>query len=268
MAARARPRTHRPPARGGVSYSREFLQRLAQILVHAGHSPQVLAREFREICATLKEPARHWDPSQLAYFADLPHVIAHWHADPQYLDSRGMPVPLPLRGRGPSLSALIERVLPGEDPEAVTHSLTRLQGVRRRGARYVPSGRYFTYPRATGRVYGLSPLLGLLRTVERNVTRVRASPILERAALNPSFPVSALPAFHRRLNALAEEFLWNVDGDMRRRETAHERGARTRLGVGIFAFEEPLTASRTPRKRGAAAPRRRPRGGSRRGGAR
>ena len=31
-----------------------------------------------------------------------------------------MPVPLPLRGRGPSLSALIERVLPGEDPEAVT----------------------------------------------------------------------------------------------------------------------------------------------------
>jgi hypothetical protein len=268
MAARARPRTPRPPAGGGISYSREFLQRLAQILVHAGHSPQALAREFREICATLKEPAHRWDPSQLAYFADLPHVIAHWHADPQYLDSRGMPAPLPLRGRGPSLSALIERVLPGEDPEAVTHSLMRLQGVRRRGALYVPNGRYLTYPRATGRVHGLSALLGMLRTVERNVTRAKAAPILERAALNPSFPVSALPAFHRRLNALAQEFLWNVDGDMRRRETGKGRGPRTRLGVGVFAFEGPLAPSRSPRRPKAEAKGRRARRASGRRGRR
>src|SRR5882762_5152313 len=99
MATGVRARAYRRPKRGGESYSREFLERLARILVHSGHSPQGLMREFRTICSDLKEPARRWDPSHLGYLADIPHVITHWHADPQYLDSRGQPVPLPLRGR-------------------------------------------------------------------------------------------------------------------------------------------------------------------------
>ena len=96
------------------------------------------------------------------------------------------------------------------------------------------------YPTASGRVHGLTALLGMLRTVERNVAGGRKStPILERTALNPRFPVSELPAFHRRLRAAAAEILWSLDGDMRRREAAHRGGPRIRLGVGIFAFEGP-----------------------------
>jgi uncharacterized protein DUF6502 len=244
MATGVRAKAYRRPKRGGESYSRECLERLARILVDTGHSPQGLMREFRAICSALKEPSRRWDPTHLAYLADIPHVIAHWHADPQYLDSRGLPVPLPLRGRGTSLCTLIERVLPREDPMAVARSLTRLHGVRRRQGQYVPSGRYFIYPPASGWVHGLTALLGMLRTVERNVTGPKSSAILQRAALNPSFPVSALPAFHRRLKALAEEILWNVDGDMRRHEAEDPAGPRVRLGVGVFAFEEPLAKSR------------------------
>jgi hypothetical protein len=253
MGARAPARVRRRRHGERASYSREFLERLARILVHTGHSPRQLLREFREICGTLNEPSGLWKASQLTYLLDLPHIIAHWHANPQYIDSRGAPIPLPLRARGPSLCGLIERVLPGEDPEAVAHSLTKLQGVRRRGALYVPRGRYLIYPPASAQVHGFTALLGMVRTVERNVAGGRkSSPILERTAMNPSFPVRELPAFHRRLKAAAQEILWTLDGEMRRRELAQRGGPRVRLGVGIYAFEEPVRrrkAAKQPRKR-------------------
>ena len=223
-----------------VAYSRECLERLARILVHSGHSPALLAREFREICSALKEPTEPWDPMQLNYWADLPHVIAHWHADPQYVDSRGVPISLPLQGKGPSLFALARRVLPKQEPAKIVKSLLRLHGVRRNGSRYVPTGRSLLYSRASSRVHGLLALLGMLRTVERNVSGSRSGAILERAAMNPNFPVSALPAFHRRLKPHAAEFLWGIDGDMRRREMAASDGPTTRLGVCVFAFEDPV----------------------------
>jgi uncharacterized protein DUF6502 len=220
--------------------SRECLARLARILVHSGHSPDKLVRQLRDICRQLKQPALRWDPTRLAYFADLPHVISQWHADPLYLDSEGLPIALPLGGTGPSLYALIARVLPGTDPRAVTRTLIRVRGISRRGRLYTPTGRYLVYQLASARLHALTALLGMLRTVERNVAGARRAPILERTAINPDFPARALPAFHTRLKALATEFLWNVDGDMRRREGGTTRGPRTRLGVGVFAFEEPV----------------------------
>jgi Family of unknown function (DUF6502) len=256
MGARARNRPRHRPQGEGVTYSREFLERLARILVGTGHSPGALSREFREICSRLKEPSARWDPAQLTYLWDLPHVLSFWHSDPQYIDSRGAPIPLPLRGRGASLCALIERVLPGENSDAVVRSLIKFQGVRQRGKFYLPRARHFTYPTSSGRVHGLTALLGMLRTVERNVAGGRKStPVLERIAMNPRFPVSELPAFHRRLRAAAAEILWNLDGDMRRREAAHPDGPRIRLGVGIFAFEGPAYGSarikRRSRRRGS-----------------
>jgi hypothetical protein len=249
MGARARSQPRHRPQGEEVSYSREFLERLARILVGTGHSPRELSREFREICSRLKEPDTRWDPAQLTYLWDLPHVISFWHSDPQYIDSRGVPIPLSLRGRGASLCALIERVLPGENPNAVLRSLIKFKSIRRRGKLYVPRARHFTYPTASGRVHGLTALLGMLRTVERNVAGGRKStPILERTALNPRFPVSELPAFHRRLRAAAAEILWSLDGDMRRREAAHRGGPRVRLGVGIFAFEGPPPGSTMPKR--------------------
>ena len=249
MGARARSRPRHRPQGEGVSYSREFLERLARILVGTGHSPRELSREFREICSRLKEPATRWDPAQLTYLWHLPHVISFWHSDPQYIGSRGAPIPLPLRGQGASLCALIERVLPGENPNVVLRSLIKFKSIRRRGKFYVPRARHFTYPTSSGRVHGLTALLGMLRTVERNVAGGRKStPILERTALNPRFPVSELPAFHRRLRAAAAEILWSLDGDMRRREAAHRGGPRVRLGVGIFAFEGPPPGSTMPKR--------------------
>ena len=242
--ARSRPRG------GRVSHSREFLERLARILVNTGHSPRALAREFRDICGQLKEPAHHWDAAQLGYLWDLPHVISHWHSDPQYIDASGRPIPLPLRARGPSLSALIARVLPTEDPAAVAESLIKLLRVKREGTLYRPTSRYYPYPSVSARVHGFTALLGMLRTVEHNVSaRRKSEPLLERTALNPSFPVRELPVFYRRLKKEANRILWRMDEQMRRKEAAHRGGARVRLGIGIFTFEEPIGVRGTAKER-------------------
>jgi len=230
-------------ATSGVSIFRESLERLARILVHSGHSPRELAREFQQICDGLEEPKREWDPAELNYLADLPHVIAHWHADPQYLDSRGAPLALPLKDNGPSLLALIERALPRADPATVAQSLLRLKAVQRRKGRYLPSERYFLLSRESGFVHGLTALLGMLRTVERNLSGPKGAAILQRCAFNPSFPVRALPQFHAHVKRAAGDFLWGMDADMRRAQDADPRGPRTRLGVGVFVFEDP---SRVP----------------------
>jgi hypothetical protein len=250
MSSRRRP-TVRSRRRGGSGgHYRQLLEGTARILVQTGHSPRLLAREFVEICARMKEPPHSCDAEQLTYLWDLPHVIAHWHSDPQYMDSRGRPIPLPLRAQGPSLSALIERVLPGANPQAVAESLTKLQGVMRRGALYLPSGRYFTYPSASARVHGFTALLGMLRTVEHNVNARRRSPaLLERTAVNPSFPANKVDLFNRELQKEADRILWRLDERMRVEERTHRGGPRVRLGVGLFTFREPVGRSR-PGKRG------------------
>jgi uncharacterized protein DUF6502 len=247
-------RTSRRAQNRGAGYSKQFLEPLARILVLTGHSPGALAQEFSTVCKRLKEPTGRWDPEQLTLFPELPHVITHWHSDPQFLDSRGNPMPLPLRGRQLSLATLVERVMPGTDPAYVARHLTRLKGVRRRGRLYVPTARQVAMPRAIASTHVLYALLGMLRTVERNVSRTNAAPMLERAATNPRFPVSALPAFHRRLKVRASDFLCNVDADMHRREVSSPAGRRMRLGVGVFAFEVPahLTTRSRPRRRSVA----------------
>jgi hypothetical protein len=80
----------------------------------------------------------------------------------------------------------------------------------------------------------------MLRTLDRNMSTASTNRLLEKTAINPSFPVSALPAFHRQLRKWAAEFIWSVDSDMRRREVRQKRGRTTRLGVGVFAFEDSI----------------------------
>jgi len=164
-----------------------------------------------------------------------------------YLDARGRPLPLALSGRGATLRSLVKHVLPQANADDVIRALIELKGIRRRGERYVPTRQYLTYnaQRLSALAHALTALQGMLRTVEHNLSSGRAATRFERAAINPGFPVVELPAFHRRLKESAGDFIWAVDGEMRRREQNARGGARTRLGVGIFAFEEPVGARRS-----------------------
>jgi len=226
----------------------ECLSRLAKILVRFGYSPKALVNNLRAICRMLKERPGAWDPSRLSFLLDAPHVTALWHSDPSCLSPGGQPTPLPMRGSGPSLTALIRRVLPRADPDSVVRALMRMRALRRQGTRYLPTGQHLVLRKDNARLHSLYALLGMLRTVERNVTGRKTAALFERSALNPNFPVVALPALHRRVNARASEMLWDFDGYMRRWERRISGGARTRVGVEIFAFEEPAGAVRTGKR--------------------
>lgn len=239
-----KPTPSRPPERpleGGIGNPREFLEPLAQILVHTGHSPQKLAQEFQEICSALSEPPQAWNPAYLNFLTALPGVIARWHTDEQFLDSKGQPLPLPLKSGSLSLASLIARVLPNEDPTVVVDSLIKFQGIRREGDSYLPTDRQLRFTEENAWVYGLRALLGMLRTIRYNVTR--AGPhdtIQERVAVSLHFPVRALDAFHRWLKKHAKEFLWGVYRNMLRHESQGKSGPTTRLSVAVFAFEDPM----------------------------
>lgn len=251
MSPSASKRARRTPLAGSGEYVQEFFELLIRVLTRSGHSPRRLSQTFRDVCSRHKEPKRIWDPRALTFHADVYHVITLWHTDPRYLDSNGQPIALALRGRGPSLSELIRRVLPSADPEVITRSLLVSKGISRTGQLYRPNGRIFLYPRNDRHLHGLNMLLSMLRTVERNLSGEKHAVLFNRAAMNPSFPVVKLPLLHARMDVRGNEFLHILDDWMSREAKKTSGGKRIRLGVGLFAFEEPVEPHfRFERKRG------------------
>ena len=243
-------RRHKLIRRGGVKVvraaarlpgPREFLEPLARILNACGCTPEELKREFAAVCRKLKTPTRRFEPWTPEYVAHLSHVIARWHADEQYVDGEGRPNALPLEGPGPCLTELILKVLPDEDPARAVKSLIELEGVRRQGKRYVPTDKYLALNRRPRAVWahGLTAVLGVLKTVEHNVSAPPGKRLLERVAVNPRFPVAELPRLHRSFKAEVPDILWKFDRKMGRKE-AHGKSQRfTRVGIGIYVFEDP-----------------------------
>jgi len=255
--ARSSARSRSPRTDSGrvdrADYLREFLTRSARILVHSGHSPQRLWRDFRDVCNTFAEPRHSWDPTRLAYFADLPHIIAYWYSDPRYLDDGGLPIALPLAGREPSLTGLIKRVLPREDPQSVAATLVRIKAVRRHRSLYTPMRRSLLLSKGSARLHCMNTLMGTLRTVDHNVSG-KEPKMLERTAMNPSFPVSALPALNDWVKVFADRFLHSADGYMQLQEGKDPDGPRVRVGVGVVVFkgpglEESIPTSEHPARR-------------------
>ena len=243
MKRRKKSKAAARPARAGAADSREFLEELVPLMVEAGHSPKRLLAEFSDICARMKEPAREWDPADLAYVADLPHVLSHWHTDDNYTDAEGKPRPLTLRGPGPSLTALIERVYPGGDADPVVEALLRTRAVRERDGSFEPLARNVLFiERTHARRHGLLSVFELLRTVARNCSGGRrGAPLLHQTAINSWIPERYLPEVHERLKRQAGELLWEFDRFMRRREARRGRSEPVRrVGLGIFAIEDPV----------------------------
>jgi hypothetical protein len=240
--------SRRPPkiaekgASPGEIGPRAFLEPLARILNVSGCHPGELQREFARICRDLPPPKRAWEPMRPGYIADLSHVIARWHADQRYVDGDGRPVPLPLEGPAPSLKELISRVVPSIDPAQSVQWLMELKGIRRQGKLFLPTDKYLAFNRlpVAAWAHGLAAVLGMLRTVEHNVSAPTQKRLLERMAINPRFPVRALPQFHRELKRQAAEILWRFDADMRREELRFQREPVTRLCIGLYAFEDPV----------------------------
>ena len=256
----------------GRDYAQDVLKQALTILVQTGHSPSDLTRMVRNLCSTLAEPDRPFDPGVIPYVAGLPHIVAHWYSDPAFRGSDGQPLRIPLRGRGPTLSALIRRLFPHQDVARVTESLLRANAIQRRGRLYGPTDRYvaLTQDLSSVHVHGLMSVAGMMRTVQHNIASGDpAATLLERSAKNPYIPVRALPEIHRRIKREMNAILWKLDGYLRSWEVDPGTEPTTHVGVGAYAYEDPIvTGRRTPQaahdsprraRRRPAARRRRPR---------
>lgn len=243
------------------SYAEDILKASATILVKTGHSPKELRRIFGNISRTLEEPTHAFDPRVIPYVASLSHIVAHWYSDPAYRAADGQPLKIPLRGRGPCLADLIRRLFPGQDAAVVARSLLRANAIQRRGRLYFPTDRCVAFTRDlwSVHVHGLMSLAGILRTVQYNISSGDPkSTHLERSAVNLCVPVRALPEIHRRIKRDITAVLWKLDGYLRSWEVEPGTEATTRLGVGAYAFEDPIVTGITAAARKTRKTQRRP----------
>jgi hypothetical protein len=239
-------------------YAQDVLKQALTILVQTGHSPKDLTRMVRALCSTLAEPDRPFDPGVIPYVAGLPHIVAHWYSDPAFRGPDGQPLRIPLRGRGPTLAGLIRRLFPHQDVTRVAASLLRANAIQRRGRLYGPTDRYVALTRdlPSVHVHGLMSVAGMLRTVRHNIASGDPSAtLLERSAKNPYIPVRALPEIHRRIKREMSALLWKLDGYLRSWEVEPGTEQTTHVGVGAYAYEDPIVTGRKMRQRAHDTPR-------------
>lgn len=236
----------------------EAMERFVRVLVRRGASQRCIQRAFRRACLLVPRSAAEDGRRASRELIDLGHVLTLWFGDPFYVDSRGDPIPLPLRGPAPSLASLIQHVDPALDAKEVLNTLIRADAVRRVGSRYAPRSRAVAF-RGTGaplHARNFRALLGLLRTLEHNLGPKGSGPAwFEYVAENPRFPVGAREPFDARVREDAMTFLLNQDSRMLNHERKAKPGEPTvRMGVGVFRFEEDVlpdsaTTSRMRRSR-------------------
>jgi hypothetical protein len=250
----ARPSKKKPNRHASVSRpstldarALEAVERFVHVLGRCGCAPEDVAAEVLRLGRKVPKSWAQKAKTALRELDDASHVLTLWFSDPAFLDSNGNPKPLSLAGPRGSIEALAHRV--GERLEA--RSLVRYLALRRRGARYVPRDRVVSLRGAGGPDYfrRLRCLAGFLRTLEHNDLPERRVPgRFEFFAENPNFPVSARPAFDKRLRVRGMRFLMQMDGDMLRHERARRKGEPTvRVGVGVYRFEDDAEPVKPPR---------------------
>jgi hypothetical protein len=242
------------------------MERFVRVLVRRGASQRCIQRAFRRAWLRVPRGAAEDGRRASRELIDIGHVLTLWFDDPFYVDARGNPIPLPLRGRAPSLASLIQHVDPDLDPKRVLKLLIQADAVRPNGKRYAPRSRAVAF-RGTGaplHARNLRALLGLLHTIEHNNEPKNEVPAwFEYVAENPRFPVSAREPFDARLREDAMTFLFNQDSRMLNHERRAKPGEPTvRMGVGVFRFEEEVLPDRgaTPRRHRARLQRNRTKG--------
>jgi len=241
----------------------EAIERFVRLLAHCACAPDAVLEQVRRACAQI--PRRWVSKAQAAprEIRDATHVLTVWFSDPAYLDRRGAPRPLPLRGSRYSLETLVSSVDRGLDAGAVLAYFVKARALRRRGSRYVPWRRALSLRgmRGPNEFRYLRALLSLLRTFEHNSRPRRQVPSwFEFAADNPRIPKRACGKFDEFVRVRAMRYLYDADSELRRLELTCKPGEPTvRLGTGVYRFEEDLSSQESPGKgRLRKAQRRRP----------
>ena len=248
-------RSHRASPSTLDARAQEAVARFVRVLARCGCTPQHIAQEVLKAC---RRVPRSWAQTPKAAVSEMDaaaHVLTLWFQDPTYLDSKGNPQPLRLRGGERSLEALARQVDPKLDVDKILAHLLRRAVLRRSGARYLPRDRVLMF-RGSGRPIPCPKPTGAGRDVEHVGTQQPARDAqrlagIEGFAVNARVPVSAISAFDRWLRRHGNRLLEQADGKLHGYEQKRRKGERTvHIGAGLYRIgEEPLPSKRRARRR-------------------
>ena len=238
----------------------EAINHFVRLLAQCGCEGDAVLEQVQRACTQVPRRLAREARAAPREISDATHVLTVWFSDPAYLDDRGTPRPLPLRGAGRSLERLVSSIDRGLDASEVLAYLLKGRALRRLGARYVPRGRVLSLRgiRGPNEFRNLRGLLAMLRTLEHNSQPRRHTPSwFEFCAENPRIPKRACARYDEFVSVRAMRFLYDVDSELRRLELTCKPGEPTvRLGTGVYRFEEDLSgkvSSPNPKRRSRKA---------------
>jgi Family of unknown function (DUF6502) len=183
-----------------------------------------------------------------AYVTKGSLILSAWHLDPEFVDKKGRPRPLPLEGERTSFAALLKRC-GGADvqPTTLLKELISAGCVRRRadGRLQVLQRDYIPHAMDAEmlRLWGTA-LADVARTGSHNLTRgPREAARFERRAVNDRIPMAAIKDFRQLLEQEGQAFLERIDAWL----TMHQASAMTteslpvevtRLGAGVYHIQD------------------------------
>jgi hypothetical protein len=185
-------------------------------------------------------------PPPGGYVTKASLVLSAWHQDPEFLDRKGRPIPLPVEGEQRSFTALVQRCAGGDVPvSTLLKELKSAGAVRPRndGRLEVLQRNYIPHPMDEQliRLWG-SVLADIAATYSHNLTKgPKAAARFERAAVNDRIDVQALPEFRKFLEGEGQAFLERVDAWLTAHQVPADAGdvrATVRLGVGAYHIQD------------------------------
>jgi hypothetical protein len=157
-------------------------------------------------------------------------LLTQWSQNPEYLDTRGNPIALRLKGKNTSFTSLTLQCAPNANARKVLLDLKRLGAVRidRAGLIHQLDRSISAYEdKKLAAQHTLSMLHGFIKTLRHNLTSNSSSnseQLFHRIAWNREFDPSELPRLKIWLKNHGQHFLESADNWMTR--SAHTRGRR------------------------------------------
>ena len=235
-------RSHRASPSTQEAHAQEAVARFVRVLARCGCTPQQIAQEVIKACRRIPKSWAQTPTAAISEMDAAAHVLTLWFQDPAYLDSKGNPQPLRLRGGERSLEALARQVDPKLDADKILAHLLRRAVLRRNGGRYLPRERVLMF-RGSGPPHharSLRALVAMLSTLEHNARPRRSTAgWYEVFAVNTRVPASAVSAFDRWLRRHGDRLLEQADGKLHGYEQKRRKGERTvRLAAGVYRSGE------------------------------
>jgi hypothetical protein len=244
------------PAKRTINYYQQLLTAVFEFMIIGGmRSPAILKVAVRALRAaeaenSLLSPRKNVD----LVFAGM--ILDAWHRNRRYVDSAAHPKAIPLRGKTPSVEALIRAEGVAGDPVALVRRLKSLKLIVRSGrSRYKPASRFAVVaePNSLVQQHAVRSLSTLLKTIKENLAAAQTSKgLIERTAEVPDLPVEYVAEFRDFARSQGWALLSTLNDWLESRRARRKRGKTCETvgaGVHVFAYLGDPTRRRSNRKR-------------------